>query len=149
MQKITPKQNRRLHQLLTETGQMEYKKDLVKGYSSIKSESSKDLLPNEADALIRHLESYKTSLKPAKPTFKTGSPEADRMRKKIIHYAHNMGWERDGGKADMKRIDDWCLKFGRYHKALNDHNETELAHLVTQFEAVYTTFLKSISNGRK
>jgi hypothetical protein len=58
-----------------------------------------------------------------------------------------MKWELPGGKADMARINAWCMKYGQYKKELNKHNEKELAHLVTQFESAYKSFLKGISNA--
>lgn len=73
--------------------------------------------------------------------------KADRMRKLIIHYARQMGWENEAeGKrrADMDRIEGWCIKFGYLHKKLNEYTTQELPRLVTQFQNVYKSFLKAI-----
>lgn len=67
----------------------------------------------------------------------------DTMRKKIIAMAREMNWEVNR-KADMQRIYAWVLKYSPQHKPLNDHNQAELAKLVTQFEnGPYATWLKS------
>lgn len=135
MQKILPWQNKRLHQLLNETGLVEEKKDLVRDYSRIGAESSKDLLIGEATSLIQHLE----SLVPDK------HDPSDAMRKKIIMYAHKMRWQLENGKIDMKRLDGWCQLYGRFGKKLNGHTHLELTQLVTQFEQVYESFLKGVA----
>ena len=135
MQKILPWQNKRLHQLLNETGLVEEKKDLVRDYSRIGSESSKDLLIGEANSLIQHLE----SLVLAK------HDPADAMRKKMIMYAHKMRWQLPNGRVDMKRLDGWCQHYGKFSKKLNNHTRLELTQLLTQFEQVYNSFLTGLT----
>lgn len=59
------------------------------------------------------------------------------MRRKIISMAHQIGWQLPAygkPKVNMEKLEGWCLKYGQFHKPLNDHNETELAKLVTQFQ---------------
>ncbi len=65
----------------------------------------------------------------------------DRMRKKIISYAYQMQWVTQEGKADMPRLNNWCVKYGMFHKPLNDHNMPELVQLVTQVEKLYKSHL--------
>lgn len=69
---------------------------------------------------------------------------ADKMRKKIISYFHKMGYQHDNCRINMVRVNDWCKKYGYLHKKLNDYNEKELPKLITQVEAVYTSFLAGI-----
>lgn len=60
---------------------------------------------------------------------------SDLMRKKIISMAKTMRWLVEGTeKADMARIDAWCIKYGKFHKALNNHSHKELTELVSQFQ---------------
>ena len=119
----------------------EDKKVMVLGFSGGRSESSKDLMSNEAADMIKHLK----SLDPLEKS-------ADKMRKKIIAMAHEMGWSsltpnpspngegRKTAKVDMKRIDDWCKKqFGK--KQLNNYTYKELTTLVAVFEKVYKDYL--------
>lgn len=70
---------------------------------------------------------------------------ADRMRKKIIYYAHLMKWEVAGGKVNMDKINNWCKSRGMFKKALMLHTVTELTQLVSQFEKVYKSFLKEVA----
>jgi hypothetical protein len=131
MQNITPDQLKCLSTLVSKLG---FTKDdkvvMVQGFSNGRATSSKDLLVDEATAMIKHLKSIDPQ-----------EHAAEKMRRKIISMAHEMGWKAPsnspggGGqlKADMKRIDDWCKKYSPHKKNLNNHTYRELAALVTQF----------------
>ncbi len=126
-------QLKRLHVLLGQTKLMDQKPSLVSSFSNGRTESSRELTDVEAEDLINWLDAQQRINDPG-----------DRQRKLIIHYAHQMGYEREPGKIDMDRVNAWCIKFGQYHKPLNDHTLKELPYLVTQFEQVYKSFLKGI-----
>jgi hypothetical protein len=71
----------------------------------------------------------------------------DKMRKKIIGYAREMGWFVPGDlrKVDMERLNGWCRKYGFGKKGLNAYSYEELPKLVTQFETgPYYYFLKNV-----
>jgi hypothetical protein len=128
-----PKNFKLLMALLTKTGLQGRRHAIVWDYSNGRTESSKELTDPETNRIIHDLEK--------------GFKELDRsdiMRKKIISQAHEMAWELPGHKADMARINDWCVKFGYLHKPLNQYKYTELPALVTQFDSVYRSFLKAI-----
>ena len=118
------------------------KAEMVYGFSGGRATSSKDLFADEATAMIKHLKSLH-------PQERAG----DVMRKKIISLAHEMGWhltptlykgEGVKRKADMKRINDWCRKFGYLHKSLDNYTYQELPALVSQFEKVYKSYLSAL-----
>jgi hypothetical protein len=107
-----------------------------------RTESSGKLFYHEAADLIKQLQAMQ-----GKQEF--AIKEGDNQRKKIIAIAYNMGWEipnPNGGKpkADMKRINDWCVKFGFGKKKLNEYTVQELPKLVSVFEKVYKEFLNGI-----
>jgi hypothetical protein len=75
------------------------------------------------------------------------SPAAERMRRKIIACAHQLGWQKtvpnpdpfNGAEtkkvADMKAINSFCKDKGSIKKnTLNDYTLEELPTMVTQFE---------------
>lgn len=140
--KIKPGTNARLHGLLTKTGQMQHKAELVHGFTEGRTTSSTELLEYEALNLIGFLDQqFKEAGKPDK---------ADRMRKKVLALCHTMGWyQRDAngqlvmkqGRAqlDYKRIDAFCTERGPYHKPLQQHTAAELTKLVTVFERLSKT----------
>lgn len=140
---ITPAQLKCLNTLISKRGiGKEAKASMVAGFSQGRCTSSKALLHSEAEAMIKHLQ----SLQPH-------AAEAAKMRNKILYYAHEMNWRQADpsptggsrkGAVDMARIDAWCRKFGYLHKALDQYEYAELPRLVTQFEQVYRSYLKSL-----
>lgn len=105
------------------------KEAIVSGISNGRTTSTRALTADEARDLIKWLKSQDPD-----------EQVNDRMRKKIIWLAREMGWEKDG-HADMLRIDNWCLKFGKFKKRLSSHSRTELSTLVSQFETVHRDFI--------
>lgn len=107
--KITPSQNRRLHQLLNDLGLMEDKKELVRSFTNGRAESSKELSVDEAKRLIFHLEGI----------HKTDDP-ADRRRKKVLAICYNMGWIFGNSPEDQKmntaKINAFLKRYGYLKK---------------------------------
>lgn len=123
-------QNKMLHALLGKLGMMEVKADLVWSYTEARTTSSREMTTMEAANLLRYLK----SIDPAEAV-------CEKMRRKIIAKAHKMRWETAQGKADMPRVDNWCLKYGGFGKKLNQHTQAELVKLVTQFDNMYRKFV--------
>lgn len=95
--------------------------------------STRDLSYHQAKELIRSLRSGQMT---------TQDKSSDKMRKKIISMAHDLGWQYVHplhGKlcADMKAINQWCKKYGYLHKPLDKYTYRELPTLVSQFETFY------------
>jgi hypothetical protein len=65
-----------------------------------------------------------------------------RQRRKVIALFCQMEYVSNK-KADMERINAWCVKYGHKHKELNDYYGAELTALVSQVEKVYSTFINS------
>jgi len=119
---------------LNATNQYPRRHDYVFRASNGRTESTKEVTEREAGIILNEL----------KQTFGV-KDEADTMRKKIISLAHQMNWELPGGKADMKRINDWCKSSkGPYKKALNAHTNTELRVLVSVFEKIYKEYMDKL-----
>lgn len=114
----------------------EEKEQFVSQCSNGRCTSTTELSQAEARTLIYSLQELTGST--------TEYQKADRERKLIIHYAHQMNWELKDGKADMKRISSWCVKYGYLHKPLMQYNSRELPRLVQQFQKMYLAFLKHI-----
>lgn len=64
-----------------------------------------------------------------------------RQKRKIIALFCQMEYVKNK-KADMQRINDWCIKYGQNHKDLNNTYGAQLTALVSQVEKVHTTFVK-------
>lgn len=134
-------QNKMLHGLLNKTGLMADKANIINGITKGRTESSKELSFDEARLMITWL---KTQASP-RPSPKGEGDAANRMRRKIISMAHEMGWHNlVNGKwqIDMRSLNNWCLQHSYLKKELNKYATTELPKLVSQFEQVYKSFLK-------
>ncbi len=132
---MNPALNKQLHGLLTQTGLTPQKADLVSGFTNGRSDSSKDLTNEEAKKMIAYLNS----------TADIHNEKSNKMRRKIISLAHEMHWHLSGTqKIDMPRLNAWCVKFGYLKKELNKYRYNELTTLVTQFTAVYNSYLSKL-----
>jgi len=64
----------------------------------------------------------------------------DALRKGIISMAKSIGWlvenpaNSQEPKIDLERLENWCLKYGMFHKALNEMTEAELGKTLKQFQ---------------
>jgi hypothetical protein len=131
------------------------KQTMVSSFTAGRTTSTKELTWKEAQDLIKALSGIAP---PAPRERKELSPEeqqrndikmanyreCDKKRKLLIRYAHQMGWELPDGKADLDRLNGWCIKYGTYHKPLMEHSSTELSHIAVQLEKAYKDYLKSV-----
>jgi len=145
--KMRPEQNRRLHFLLNELGLMEHKAELVEQYSATNATSSRELTPQEAKALIEHLERSKTRQgRSPKPQY---TPE-EKMRRKIFAICYTIGWIEGDSPTDRAinraKINSFCIRNSYLRKPLNDYTPEELPKLVSQFEQIQKHVEKSKIN---
>jgi hypothetical protein len=116
-------------------------KDIVAEFTNGRTESLSSLSDGEYKELLLRMQRY-NKYDPNEP--------ANRKRRKIIAIARQMRWVKPSPNsnndlvADMKRIDDWCIKYGKFHKKLNDHTVDELNILVTIFEKSLLSYLSSL-----
>jgi hypothetical protein len=69
----------------------------------------------------------------------------EKMRKKIISMAHDLGWRLPGGKKiDMHSVDTWCINKSGFAKPLDALNYWELTKAVTMFSSMHEKYLKAI-----
>ena len=112
---------------------IEHQDALVLGHSPYSGGKVSQMGGKEATELIRYLKSQDPEEK-----------KAEVMRRKLLALAHQIKWEVDGGKVDMKRVDAWCKKYGHKKKALNAYTYAELPMLVSQFEENVKHVLKTV-----
>jgi hypothetical protein len=126
---MTTKQIKYVMYLLNQHGLTEQREEIAWEVSGGRTSKLSELSYQETNALIKRLNG--------------GSPR-DKMIGKILSMAHEMGWEVEGGKVDMDRINAWCEKYSPMHKTLDNHGDNELPALVTAFEKVHLSFLKGL-----
>lgn len=133
-------QNKAAYALLNKLGLMPQKNNIVEGISNGRTSSLKELNHAESIALIKWL--------------KQQDPEeqkAEKMRRKIISIAHQLGWKQTyisantmSQKVDMQALDNWCITFSYLHKKLNQYQYKELPTLVSQFQKVLESHLNKV-----
>ena len=140
--KATPQQLQAIHAVLHAQGLLHQKANIISGLTLGRTESSKELTHAEASFLLADLNKNKVS-----------KDDGKKMRNKILAMAHELGWvgtkqvvTPTGLKTvnDYSNVDAWMLQRSYLHKKLFDYTYSELPKLVTQFEAVYNSQLKSI-----
>lgn len=132
---MNTQQSKTLHTLLSKTGLMNSKKDLILGFTHGRAESSKDLTEREAAMLIAYLQRQKKEEDPC-----------NRMRRKIISMCYELRWAKAGDwKTALEKIDSFCEGAkGIYKKKLQTHTYQELVQVVSQFESIYKKYLEKL-----
>lgn len=126
-----------LEKQLKATGYKADRSDLIADYTGNRSTSLKELTPHEYNGLIRFMNEQ---LQP----FKQKQEDKNRrQRRKVIALFCNMHYVTADGKADMKRINDWCIKYGHLHVELTYYSGADLTRLVSQAENTYKTFIQT------
>lgn len=131
-----------IYTLLGKFGLRDEKESIVRSFTANRTDSTRAMKPAEAAALIGHLKSMDVV-----------DTRSEKMRKKILSMAHEMGWSSSAKatedkqakrKIDMEHVNNWCKSRGYLHKPLDDYTYNELPRLVSQFEQVYKDYLKKI-----
>ena len=112
------------------------KRDLIYQFTKGRSDRTNDMHYEEARMMISHLEDQKS------PSLAKKQQDADagqRMRRKIISIAHQLGWtDLKTGKVDMNRLNSFLVQRGAVRgpkiKTINDYNNRDLSVIVTQFQ---------------
>ncbi len=157
---ITYPQIKRIHGLLKATGETAWKQDYVAEASNNRVFSMADLTIDEAHVMSSLLHDVQQGLrKPLNPATKfieqahtipainsveTPAAKANRLRKGVLRYCHDMKWYKKEGEIlilkddkpqlDYNRIDNYCKTHSAAKKALNEHTVDELVKLVFQFK---------------
>jgi hypothetical protein len=121
-----------LMKALSDADQYGRRHDYSFRHSNGRTESTKELTDRECYAIVAELvERYGITV--------TADP-ANEKRRKMIAMAHGMGW-KIGAKADIKRLDDWCLEKGPFKKPLKDHSVTDLSKAISAFDSMYRKYM--------
>lgn len=110
------------------------KEDMVVEATGGRTHSISQMYTREAISLIRSLNGQQDNFQ----------NKANQMRRKIIALCHEMGWQTEEGKIDLRRVNAYCEKRGHGRKPLNDYTLKELPVLVTQFEQLHKHYLNEV-----
>lgn len=126
---MTPKQIKYVMFLLAQHGLSDTREEIAWEVSGGRTSKISELDYTETNILIKRLQ---------------GGSARERMVGKMLSMCHEMGWEVEGGKVDMTRLNAWCKKYSPEHKELDKIKDSDLPAVVTVFEKVYLSFIKGI-----
>ena len=133
--------HRKIYSVYKDKGLTEERRNIVYNFTNGKTDNSSELSTNEIIQLIKSLENFVgNENKPQKRVSKTIN--------KLFALCYDYGWknfdvEKDKFVVDVEALNNWLLKYGKYHKKLNDHSPYELGIVTSQFEKVVNNLLKS------
>lgn len=132
-----------LEKRLRDMGNNIERKELIEDFTEGKKSSLKELSAQQYRELCNWItQTFKLNETQAKSDWQN-SPE-NQMRRKIITLFIKMGYTTASGKIDLEKLDKWAEQYGHLKKPLNKYNRLELPKLVSQAEAVYYSFIKSV-----
>jgi len=131
---------------------MSEKDMLVYQYTNGRTQHSSEMHMHECQSLINFLSAKQGAQQVTVAGRSAGKNDVfkrDRMRKKILSICHELNWETPEGAVDFPRLEKYLEKYGYKHKTnLNSYTTEELPTLVTQFENMLRTQLRSKRNAR-
>lgn len=132
-----PAQNRQLHMLINRLGIDDYTKmDMVSRYTQGRTTSSSQMYWHECQNLIGFLK--------AQDKRSSASNPANTMRRKILYYFHQMGWELENGQVNMSDVESWMRSKSYLNKSINSYTAAELPKLVSQVYSMYKSHLNKV-----
>lgn len=137
IEKATPEQIKAMGALVSKLG-IRDKDAMVLGFTDMRTTSRAEMSKREAASMIRHLKQQDAT-----------EDSDERMRKymfALTYEAAGLGRNASAGqKQNAKdKLNGWCVKFGIYHKPLDQLNHKELTETVTQYKKVYKSVLSNI-----
>lgn len=135
---IKPSQLKRIHLLLGRLGlnDKETRGDVCSAFSTRGFRSSKQLLEEEADRLIEHLES------------KTDADSLQLMRRAILSQGYRLGWHRNArmngdlagshpSVINKHNVNQWCMSSkAKVGKRLEEMDKNELRITLSQLKLI-------------
>jgi hypothetical protein len=122
--------------------------ELIQQFTGDKKSSLKELTSVEYNQFTEWLHrtfiqsAMKNSQSAINNKFDPNDP-LNRMRRKLLALFFKMGYQNES-KTDVKAVDAWCRKYGKFHKGLNEMDGSELPAVITQAEEMYRTFLEGL-----
>lgn len=129
------KQNRLLYMLINQLNIDESTKmDMVSRYTNGRTASSSQMYWHECQNLINFL----------KRQGPDSTSSANTMRRKILYYFHQLGWEQENGKVNMEDVEKWMHAKSYLNKSMNKYTPAQLPKLVSQVYSMYKSHLNNV-----
>ncbi len=149
MKEVEAWQIQRIHAALASKGLVkdkQYKANLVSEFTNGRGSSTKDLYYDEANAMLAALNGKTAATPRPKGSLTPDSKPKDAARenklKAVFSLMHRLKWYTDETintakpKLDYKRLNEWLVKYGHWHKILDGHKTEELSMVIFQMGEV-------------
>jgi hypothetical protein len=144
MKAITTQQIIKFNTLLRNLNlEEDHKRGIIASFTNGRTDRTNDMHFIEAHAMIAHLAKLagQTPLSSRRGAGGEARRVAeDKMRKKVIAIAYQLGWTLPNGKLDYNRLNTFIATHPvsprKECTELNHHNYNELVLLITQFESI-------------
>jgi hypothetical protein len=123
--------NRQFHTLLTQTGLMQQKVQIIQSITNFRVVSSKDMTDHEGLMAIKWLQSQKV----VNPPKNTEGSNNSQIKMALAQFAQ-MGYVREGGLLDYHRINTFCQTNTAAKKRLDKMDKTELTATIKQLQII-------------
>ena len=110
--------------------------ELIESFTNGRKSSLRELSVKEYRAFIASLNADKKA-KPEDNDWQN-SPENIMRRKVYSLFVYKMQYSEP-------QFHKWCVKYGKFHKPLQEHTYNELVELVSQAEKVYASFITEMN----
>lgn len=137
---MTPTQNRQIHAILKKLNipyEHKYKvveplvpRPIVSWMEDISIDEAKNIISNLNAQANKENSTATTEPKPQL------YDSAQKQRLKCIAIAHQLGWKLPNDKADISRINEWCIQYGFWHTPFNALTSLQLNQIVTQLQSM-------------
>lgn len=132
--------HKKLYSLYKEKGLTEERREIVADFTGGRTDNSAELTTNEIVSLISSLDNSDTK-KPVK--------RQNRTIYKLFGLCYVYGYKKysEAKKkdvVDVTSLNNWLIKYGKFHKKLESHSDYELGIVTTQFERVVNQLLKTM-----
>jgi hypothetical protein len=147
MKLITKQQIIKFNALLGSIGWAEeQKRDIIATYTNGRSDRTKDMHFAEAKEMIEALAKLAGEIPSPQLEHERRRVSEDKMRKKVISLAYQLGWTLPNGKLNYDRLNSFIASHPVTNrpecKTLNDHRYAELVLLISQFEMMVSKLIK-------
>lgn len=141
----TSQQIIRFNTLLNKLGLQDMKRDIIAGATNGRTESTRAMTNDEINQLIERLNGANDM------KVEYDDEKSQKKRRRILSICHqlplHLGFTRwDGVKSkrvvDLDKLDSFLESRGKYKKGLQRHSNTELSHVIVQFEGMLKSYIK-------
>lgn len=125
-----------IEQRMSEVGMHIDRAEIIADFTEGRTESLKDLTVSEYRELIQSLNAMINH-------HKIQFDKNNQMRRKVIAILTQCGYV-EHNRADMQRINQWCISHGHKHCILNEYDTDGLRILITQAENMLKTQIEAL-----